>query len=358
MKIFFTPGPSQLYPTVKKHLADALKTDLLSMSHRSNEFFDMYAGLEQSLRDVLHIPKTHSIFFVNSATEAMDITIRNCVEKKSLHIVNGAFGRRFFQSAQEVRKQAEIFETDLQAIVPLSEIKIPKKSELICLTETDTSVGMSIPLEEIYDLKKRNPGKLIAVDTVASMPYVDLDYSLLDSVFFSVQKGFGLPAGLAVMIVSPDALEKAKYLQQKGYDVGTHHGFIPMKTFADKRQTLETPNVLALYVLGKVAKDMQKVGIKKLRRATLEKAKKLYCLIERSDAFSPVISQKKYQSSTVVVAKFKKDVAEELRQWQEKTGLIIGKGYGEKKDTQIRIANFFAHQVSDVEKLVNMLCRV
>ncbi|MGH2613432.1 MAG: aminotransferase class V-fold PLP-dependent enzyme, partial [Rhabdochlamydiaceae bacterium] len=311
----------------------------------------MYSNLENILRSLLKISKTHSIFFINSGTEAMDITMRNCVEKYSFHISAGAFGKRFLQSALEVGKQPEKFEMDIENIISLAKIEVPKKAELICLTQTDTSVGMAIPVEEIHQLKKKYPDKLIAVDTVASMPYVDLDYSLLDSVFFSVQKGFGLPAGLGVMIVSPHALEKATYLQAKGYDIGTHHNFPTLKTFADKKQTPETPNLLELYLLGKVAKDIEKFGISKLRKATDEKAKRLYRLVERCDGFVPVISNKKYQAPTVVVAKFTKDNFEHLKGWEKETGFIVGEGYGANRTTQIRIANFFAHQESDVEKL-------
>jgi len=357
-KIFFTVGPSQLYPTVEEHIAKVLQTDLFSMSHRSAEFSEMYFELEQTLRSLLEIPSTHSIFFINSGTEAMEITLRNCVEKNSFHISSGAFGKRFLQSAKEVGKQPETFGIDIANIVSLDTINIPKKAELICLTQTDTSVGMAIPVEEIHQLKKKYPDKLVAVDTVASMPYVNLNYALLDSVFFSVQKGFGLPAGLGVMIVSPHALEKANYLQKKGYDIGTHHNFPTLKAFADKKQTPETPNLLELYLLGKVAKDIEKVGIEILRKITDEKAKKLYRLVERCDGFAPVIVNKKYQAPTVIVAKFVKDNFENLKQWEKETGFIVGEGYGANKETQIRIANFLAHTEKDVETLANMLCRL
>ena len=69
-----------------------------------------------------------------------------------------------------------------------------------------------IPAENIHKVAKQYPDKLIAVDAVSSAPYGDLDYRLLDIVFFSVQKLFGLPAGLGILIVSPRAIEKSEQL--------------------------------------------------------------------------------------------------------------------------------------------------
>ena len=52
--------------------------------------------------------------------------------------------------------------------------------------------------------------RLLAVDAVSSLPYPDFDYTKLDSVFFSVQKGFGLPSGLGVWMANDKCLAKAE----------------------------------------------------------------------------------------------------------------------------------------------------
>ena len=65
--------------------------------------------------------------------------------------------------------------------------------------------------------------RLLAVDAVSSLPYPDFDYTILDSVFFSVQKGFGLPAGLGVWMVNDRCIAKAEQLLSRGISIG----FIP-----------------------------------------------------------------------------------------------------------------------------------
>jgi phosphoserine aminotransferase len=54
------------------------------------------------------------------------------------------------------------------------------------------------------------PDALIAVDATSSMAGVELDWQSADIWFASVQKCFGLPAGMAVMVCSPRALQYAE----------------------------------------------------------------------------------------------------------------------------------------------------
>src|SRR5690348_16679980 len=111
-KIFFTVGPSQLYPTVAKHLKTALKEQFFSSSHRSKNFMQMYKDTSDNLKTLLNIPATHHIFFVSSALEAMERTVQNVVEKNSFHFVNGSFSREFWQIAVDLKKNALRFDAE------------------------------------------------------------------------------------------------------------------------------------------------------------------------------------------------------------------------------------------------------
>ena len=162
----------------------------------------------------------------------------------------------------------------------IARILIPSDTELIAVTHNETSTGVSFPLDFIYDLKVKNPNALLVVDAVSSLPYPDFDYSKLDSVFFSVQKGFGLPAGLGVWMVNDKCLAKAETLLQK--DVRSDHT-IPyqvLQSFAVKNQTPETPNVLGIYVLGKVIRYVETRDIK-IRKETEYKAALLYNTLKK-----------------------------------------------------------------------------
>src|SRR5579884_2196118 len=105
-KTFFTPGPSQLYPTIEKHISEALEQHIPSISHRSTKFKEIVKETVSNLRNVLTIPEDYHIFFLSSATEAMERVIENCVEKKSFHLVAGSFGDKFYEIAKDLKKDA------------------------------------------------------------------------------------------------------------------------------------------------------------------------------------------------------------------------------------------------------------
>ena len=42
--IYFTPGPAQLYPTVKNHILKALELEICSLSHRSKDYIQIQKG--------------------------------------------------------------------------------------------------------------------------------------------------------------------------------------------------------------------------------------------------------------------------------------------------------------------------
>ena len=352
--IYFTPGPSQLYPTAAAHFHKGLKTHIGSISHRSKGFQEIYLTLTEGLKKLLTIPDNYHIFIVGSGTEAMERVIQHCVEKETLHLVNGSFSKRFFTTAQELGKKPKIVAVLSGEGVNLAKMKIPAKTELLCFTHNETSTGVMLSAKEIENLARKNRDVLIAVDIVSSAPYADLDYPLMDVVFFSIQKGFGMPAGLGVMIVSPRAMQKAESMQAKGMSTGSYHSFVSLVQFAEKQQTPETPPVLAMYVLGKIIQDMLAVGIATIRRETEEKAQMLYNFFDTSTTLSAFVKDKKFRSATVIVADVqnaKGDVKKLLAQ----KGFLVGSGYGANKTNHIRIANFPAHSVKDVKKLLKEL---
>ena len=202
----FTPGPSQLYFTVPDHVKKAFREGIPSISHRSKQFEAIYLATTQGLRTLLNIPQDYHIVFTGSATEIWERVIQNLVADQSFHFVNGAFSKRFFEVAQQLGKSPQ------KAEVPAGkgfEQPISTNSELVAITHNETSTGVSMALPVLHALRELNPDGVIVVDAVSSLPFPEFDYSKIDSVFFSVQKGFGLPAGLGVWIVNEKCVQRA-----------------------------------------------------------------------------------------------------------------------------------------------------
>lgn len=299
---------------------------------------------------MMSIPNSHQIFFLSSSLEAMERILQNCVEKYSFHFVNGSFSGKFYQFAKLLKKSPLKYETKEGEGFHLANVRIPKNTELICITHNETSTGVSIPLQYVNKLKQ-NYKKLIALDIVSSAPYANMDFSLIDIAFFSVQKGFGLPAGLSVLLVNQKALEKANKLKNKGINIGSYHSF---SSLADKNlifQTPETPNVLLIYLLGKICGDMIKKGIGNIRKQTEKKADMIYNFFDKYQEGKPFVKDNNYRSKTTIAVELKGG-SDKFIAALKKKGMIVSSGYGKFKKDQIRISNFPGHTIRDVKKLL------
>lgn len=353
LPINFTPGPSQLYFTLTDHVRNAFKEGIPSLSHRSKQFEAIFKETTSGLRNLLGLPADYHIFFTGSATEIWERVIQNLVEQHSTHLVNGSFSARFFETAAQLNKKPFKSEANEGTGFP-ENIIVPQETELLAITHNETSTGVSVPLEHIYTWRKKYPDTLIAVDAVSSLPYPEIDYSKVDTVFFSVQKGFGLPAGLGVWMVNEKCLAKSERLSKKGMSLGTYHSLPSFLSHSAKSQTPETPNVLGIYLLGKVIGNMLERGIQNIRRETNYKATLLYQLLDSHPILKPFVKDHSARSKTVIVADCGTHVENIARVLKEK-GMQPGDGYGSFKKTQLRFANFPTHSKEQYELLVDTL---
>ena len=354
-KIFFTPGPTELFPTVSHHIDEALEENICSISHRSETFKQIYARTVDSLRKLLNIPKDFHVFFLGSATEAMERIIENCVEEQSCHFVNGAFSGRFFEIAQSLKKCPTKFEVEFGMGFDLRKFEVKKNVELICFTQNETSSGVAINMDDIYEMKHRYPDTLFALDIVSSVPYIKIDYANIDCTLFSVQKGFGLPAGLGILIINEMCIEKTRKLEKMNFNIGSYHNFSNLVDHSQKNQTVETPNVLAIFLLGRVCEDYLRIGIENIRNETEIKAFCLYDFFDKHGKYNPFVKKHIERSNTIIVINTPGGSGEIVERLAKK-GFVIGTGYGRKyQERQIRIANFPMHSLEEIERMISFL---
>ena len=353
--MYFTCGPTQLYPTINDHIKYALTNDILSISHRDMQFMQIYERLENNLKQIFKLPSDFHVFFLSSSLEAMEKIIQNCVNKYSFHFVNGDFSKKFYTTALELQKIAKKIEVAPgHGFKNIAKIKIPRKVELICFTHNETSTGVETKFRDIYKIKKIYPDKLIAVDIVSSAPNPIIDFSKIDLAFFSVQKGFGLPSGLSILFANQKAIDESIYLQKNGINIGSHHNFPSLLQKSIKFQTPETPNVLNFYLLQKVTEDMMKKGIDRIRKETEQKSKIIYNYFYKHKQFKPFVINKDWQSKTTIAINTGNETKKIIKRLR-KNKIIVSNGYGQFRNMQIRIANFPVHTLIGVKKLLNLI---
>ncbi len=357
-KTFFTPGPAALYPTVEKHIQTALDEQITSISHRSSQYRDIYRNAYLNLKTLLNIPDHFAVLFTGSATEIWEKFLMSCTQQGSFHLVNGAFSERFYEFAALLKRNAikygVPFGQGFEVGDVLETLQVCDTAEVIAFTQNETSSGVSVPDEDIRAIAMGFPEKLSIVDMVSSAPYPQLDFQHIDSAFFSVQKAFGLPAGLGVWIVNERCLKKAKELEKKDHLTGAYNTLTSLWKSFEKFENPATPNVLGIYLLSKVTEDFLNRGIDTLREETNQKAAILYSAIEKSPVLDVFVKKTAWQSKSVIVADTKIEAGILLKKLEE-NHIEVGAGYQDYKDKQIRIANFPANDMEATERLADLL---
>lgn len=350
-KKYFTVGPTELSDGILNYYKEAVEKNLFSVSHRSSEFEEIYSRTVNSLKVLLGVPDNFYVFFLSSATECMERSIQNLVYKKSFHFINGWFARRYHDIALALGKEPDYVKSEFGKNFDYDNIAITEGIELICITHNETSTGTIFNIDKIIEIKQSKPNIIIAVDAVTSLPFYRFDYSHIDVLFFSVQKGFGLPPGLGVMLCRKNLIEKSISLSERGVCTGTYNSFVKLAANADKNQTTMTPNIPAIYLLGKVCDDLNNKGLDVIREETEKKANLMYNFFDKHSNIKPFVKDFDIRSKTTLVLKSKIDT-EKMLSKLEYNDFVVSKGYADYKNRHIRIGNFPMHKYEDVSNLL------
>lgn len=344
--ISFYPGPSQLDSGIPAYLSDAVSEGILQQNHRSEAFMALYRYTRALMQEKWNVPEDYLLVFSSSATEWWEIIAQSLTEKASVHWGNGAFASKWFHYAQGFHPDSSYLDLGFDA---WPDPKMAgKKVELMAITHNETSNGTRVPLWYVRELQLAYPDALIAVDATSSLGGIDLDFSLGDVWFASVQKCLGLPAGMGLALLSPRALHKAEKLG--GHQYNALH---KMAEQARAFQTHYTPNVLAIYLLMRVLKD--RPAIHKTGRKLIRRAERLYAFFDEKSAYPPLISNPERRSETVICLKASEEDQKTLFAKAESKNMLLGKGYGVWKSSSFRIANFPALKSKHFTKLKHLL---
>jgi phosphoserine aminotransferase len=341
--ITLNPGPSQLSPETVTDIHRALADGIVSISHRSTKFTEISRDCIQGLRELLKAPEDYRVFYFDSATQVWHSMAANLVEKQTYHFVNGAFSAKAKDAAISLHKHAVSDEVAWGEQNNFASADIPKESELVTACYNETSTGVRMIHENVVELRKKTHDTLLAIDITSCAGAVAINISDADIWYFSVQKCFGLPAGLGIAIVSPRAYERAIALHKKG---ATHAGIwgwekLEETMLNDKHQTPHTPNVLNIFLLAEQCKRWNTAGgLSPIVRETEHKMAMIDEWIDRHKELSQFVSNPAQRSTTVRTVSADPEWIARAKEACKKADITLGSGYGKIKANTFRIANF------------------
>ncbi len=158
------------------------------------------------------------LVLAGSGTMALECGVVNLVPpgEKLLVVSHGLFGDRYAAVGRAIGAEVEVVECPWGEQVPPDRVEAALKSsgaKVMAATHVDTATGVVSPYRDYARIAGELGVTMVldAVATVGGMP-VDMTENGIDVVLTASQKALGMPPGLAILVVSPRALELRRRL--------------------------------------------------------------------------------------------------------------------------------------------------
>lgn len=329
----FIPGPVNVSKDCREKLA------LPMIAHRSETMGELHQDIASYLQKML-FTNNQIILSTSSSTGLMEAAIRNCVHKKGvLNVINGAFAERWYEIATMNGKTADTIKIDWgKAVSPqqLQEKLDEKEYDAVCITQNETSTGVTTPIKDLYKIIK-NHGCMLFVDAVSSAGGVEtrVDDWEIDIYLFGLQKCMALPPGLAVASISDEAMNMAKTVPNRGW----YFDFLTLKKYHDRKGMQPATPVIPIYyaLQYQLHKIIDEEGIENRWARHTEMGN--YTRKWVKDKGLTLFADEAVASNTVTcVNSFGVNVVQ-LKADLKKKGYLFATGYGEFKEKNFRIAH-------------------
>ena len=353
---FFLPGPTEVRPTILQAMLQPM------IGHRGKGMEDLIARIEPDLQYVFRTARPVYIAS-SSATGLMEGAIRNGVRSRVLCLVNGAFSDRFFQIARACGVEAEAL------TVPLGQIHTPEmlatalkggKFDAVTVVHSETSTGALNPIAELTRVAHDAGDIAILVDSVSGMAGapVETDAWELDLVLTGSQKAFAIPAGLAFAAARDNVIERAKAKK----DRGIYFDLIEYDKSIRKNQTPNTPALSLFYALAAQLADIRRETIEaRWERHAIMARRTWEWVDEMRDAGIgiSILAPEGARSPTVTCISLPSSHnGGKVTAAMKARGYVVSAGYGELKDTGIRIGHMGDHTLDELNALLDTLREV
>ncbi|MDZ7841033.1 MAG: 3-phosphoserine/phosphohydroxythreonine transaminase [Gammaproteobacteria bacterium] len=278
----FSAGPAALPRSVLEQVREELLdwqgvgASVMEISHRGRPFMEMAERAESDLRELLQIPSKYKILFLAGGAQAQF----SCLPLNLLgdrdtadYVITGHWsevarkeGERYCRANVAASGSREGFTT------------IPNSAEWRC--DPDAAYLHYTPNETIHGVAfndvPRIEGATLVADMTSCLLSERVDVSRFGMIYAGAQKNIG-PAGLTVVIVREDLLNRASPLTPKVYDY---------RRQAEAGSMANTPPTFAWYVSGLVFRWLKEQGgLDAMEATNLRKARKLYDTIDESGGF-------------------------------------------------------------------------
>jgi predicted phosphoserine aminotransferase len=328
----FIPGPVEVRPEIL-----AAQTAPM-IGHRSPEYAELQARIVPKLRPLFGTEGR--VFIVTASGSGLqEAAVRNCVARRCLCLVNGAFGARWHQVALANGKQADALEGPWGVAIRPEQVDDWLQAgdyDAITVVFNETSTGVLNPVPEIAAVVHQYPDVLLLVDAVSAAGGVEVraDKWGIDMCLTSSQKALALPPGLALCSVSDRAMARAESIPHRGW----YFDFLEYENYASKNHTPATPAISLMRALDAQLDAIVTEGWE-VRFARHQRLMGQVHTWVMANGFG-FYAEAGYRSPTITAVRNPRDVdVGALNAYLRGRGMLISDGYGPLKGETFRIAH-------------------
>ena len=208
----FIPGPTNIPETLRKAV------DMPTLDHRSSAFADILLPAREGVRKVLQSTEAEVFLFPATGSGGWETAITNTLSPgdKVLAGRNGMFSTKWIDMCQRHGLEVEVLDADWGEGLPVADyakaLTADKSHQIkaVLATHNETATGVKSDIAAIREaMDDTDHPAMLLVDGVSSIGSMDfrMDEWGVDIAVTGSQKGFMLPAGLAIVGFSPKAME-------------------------------------------------------------------------------------------------------------------------------------------------------
>ncbi len=290
MRVFnFSAGPAALPEPVLKQAADEMLDwhgtgmSVLEMSHRGESFGSIIRQAKEDLRELLEVPASHRILFMQGGATAMNAIIPMNL---AAHPANAAvidFVHTGLWSGKALGEASKYARANVAASSESGGFRSVPTQGSWQMTEGAAYVHVC-PNETVHGVQFHFQPDTGDVPLVADMSSEilsrQIDFSKYDVVYAGAQKNIG-PAGVVVLIVREDLIGHASAYCPSVFD---------WQNVAEHGSMFNTPPTGTIYLCSLVLQWLkQSGGVAQMEKNSIEKSSMLYDFIDGSSLyFNPV----------------------------------------------------------------------
>lgn len=275
--------PLEVLEEAQSELLDyrGLGMSVLEMSHRSAAYQQIVEEAEETLRDILDIPDTYRVLFLQGGAtlEFAGIPLNLMRRGRAGYLVTGNFAKKAWQEAQKYGEAPVLASSEgtsfdrIPDLGPVASRVAEGDLDYVYICQNNTIFGT-----EYRELPQTGETPLVA-DVSSCFLSHPLDVERYGLIYAGAQKNAG-PAGVTVVIVREDLIADGPARA----DICPT--YLDYRLQASKESMYNTPNTFGVYLCGKVFRWIERTGgLKAMQARNQEKADVLYGLLDKSEIF-------------------------------------------------------------------------